>query len=125
NIDEAIGDRLVNGGINYGNFNFTDEKKINLGFSSIKIGEMIFHKKSYSLFNDEQFAGDGFGFPYEGMVIPIDDRMDPVSRTKVPSFSMNYLSDNGNSREMVVTPVDLMKVGDDGQDKMEVRYLSE
>lgn len=127
-IDEELRDALTGGSITYGNFNFDSEKMVNFAFSKFKIGEYTFVKKTYDAFNDLQGMGaSGYGFPFEGMVIPMDSQKDAKSGEKVPSICLRYLEnpDTGESREMVVKAVSLLEVGDTGQDLFEVRYLSE
>lgn len=127
-IDRELRDDFTAGAISYGHFNFGQEKALDLEFSRLKVGGYTFHKKTYDAFNDFQTLGaDGFGFPNEGMIIPMSDEVDARTREKIPSIRMRYLQDpnGGNSREMMVTPVDKMKVGDNGEDAFEIRYLSE
>lgn len=118
-LDDALADRVKEGAITYGNFTFNEENKVNMEFTKFRIGEYIFNKKTYRVFNDLQtFGASGYGFPNEGMIIPMDEQVDAKTRERIPSLSVRYLKD----REMSVIPVDLRRVGDTGQDKIEVRY---
>lgn len=121
-LDTEMKDNFANGAINFGSFNFNEEKAINLEFSKLRVGQYTFVKKTYDAMNEVQHMGAS-GFPYrsEGMIIPMDNQMDPKSSESLPSIQMRYLKD----REMKVEPIDLFKTGDDGKDASQVRYLSE
>lgn len=126
-IDRELGDRFQAGAISYGNFNFPEEKAVNLEFSTFRIGEYTFHKKTYSTFNDLQtYGADGYGFPNEGMVIPMDNQMDGKTREEIPSLRKRYLADpdTGESRELVTAAVSLLQNSEAGRDQFETRYIS-
>jgi hypothetical protein len=121
-LDDALGDRVKEGGITYGNYTFDTDAQVNLQFSRFKVGEYVFAKKTYSPFNDLQTLGaSGYGFANEAMVIPTDMQVDANSRERVPSLQLRYLK----NRQMRATAVDLFKTGDNGTDKFETRYLTE
>lgn len=127
-LDTELRDDFTAGAITYGNFKIGEKKAIDLQFDTLKVGSYAFHKKTYDTFNDAQTLGaSGYGFPDEGMIIPMDNQVDAKSREKIPSIRMRYLVDpsTGESREMKVEAVDLFKMGDQGKDVFEVRYLSE
>jgi hypothetical protein len=126
-IDRELGDRFLNGAINYGNFNFDQEKAVDLMFSTFKIGEYTFHKKTYDAFNELQgFGADGYGFKNEGMIIPMDNQIDEKTREEVPSLRKRYLAspDGSESRELITTPFSGLQSGDAGADIFETRYVS-
>jgi len=115
-IDRILGDRVQNGGWVYGNTSFDEEKSLSMKFSNFKIGEYTFRKKTYDSFNDLQTLGaKGYGFPHEGMVIPMDNRM--VNGESVPSLRLRYLAD----RELRVSAKDMFEI--DGTDQFHVDYL--
>lgn len=119
-LDRELGDRFKNGGISYGNFAMDAKKHVDLGFSTVTVNGYSFHKKVLDAFNDLQSLGAaGYGFPHEGMIIPMDNTMDGNNKS-VPSCRLRYLK----GREMKTTLFDGFTQGDNGRDVKEVRYLS-
>lgn len=125
-MDRELGDRFVNGGISYGMFKMDQDKHVSLGFKTVEINGYTFHKKVLPAMNDLQSTGaDGYGFPYEGLILPADDVVDKNEGIRVPSLRLRYLQKRGNqSQEMRVEYVDNLKTGDEGKDTEEVRYIS-
>jgi len=111
---------LVGGGINYGMFNWDEQKKIDFGFSSFKIGDFVFHKKKLPAFSDIQTLGaGGFGYRNEGMILPMDTSVNPTNGENVPVARLRYLAGN----EMVVNYIDYDKL-ESGEGKKGFRYRS-
>ena len=120
-IDNKLGDRFKEGGFVYGNVTFDQAKKVALEYDTFSIGNYVFHKSTYDPFNDPQtFGAAGFGFPNEGMIIPMDNQVVSANgeSTSVPSLRVRYLE----GRENIVTFANMLEI--DGTDKMEFRYLS-
>jgi hypothetical protein len=125
-IDREFAGYLNNGAITYGNFTFDQDMKVNFKFSDYKIGEYMFNKHTYAPFNDRHTLGaDGFNFPWEGIVIPMDSQPDPKTGDAIPSLRLRYLASSDESRQMEIVYWDGLKQGDNGQDREEVRYISE
>lgn len=124
-IDREYRDLLKNGAFTYGSVRYDEAKKIALGFDTFKVGNYEYNKKTLAALNDAQTTGaNGFGYAFEGMVIPMDHTVDGKNQ-KVPPMRMRYLQEEGKkSMEMVVDPVDLAVVGDTGRDVSQVRYRS-
>lgn len=126
-IDNLLRDSYTAGAIQFGNYSFDQNAKANFMFDSFKIGGYTFHKKTFDAFNDLQgFGADGYGFTNEGIVIPMDERMDAKSGEMVPSLRKRYLADSQTfaNKEFDVTLYDGFRHGDAGKDVMEVRYKS-
>jgi hypothetical protein len=123
-LDVTLGDRVQNGGISYGAFNFDQDKAIALNFSKFRLGSYTYTKRVMDAFNDIQTLGaEGYGFPYEAMMIPMGmARVAGGSEggTNVSNLRKRYLK----NREMEVTYFDGMKHSDNGNDRCEVRYQS-
>lgn len=125
-IDRELRDQFKNGGVSYGTFSMDAEKAVNLGFTTFKIGDYTFDKKCLDAFNDLQtFGASGYNFKNEAIVIPGEKVSDPGNGLNVNPISLRYLETPGENREMITTPVDLRKVGDNGTDALEMRYISE
>ena len=124
-VDREFRDVLKNGAITYGNFRADEQKSINLGFSKFEVGGYTYQKKTLAALNDAQTTGaNGYGYAFEGMVIPMEHTVDGKNQ-KVPPMRMRYLMEEGKrSAEMKVTPVNLEEVGDTGRDVSQVRYKS-
>jgi hypothetical protein len=124
-IDGALADRVVNGGVSYGNFNMSEDAAVNFAFKSFAVGGYTFHKKVLSSFSDLQtYGAAGFNFNQEALIIPMDNQMDAKTREEAPSLRMRYLvGPDGNSRKEKTAAVDMFQTGDSGQDYMEMRYL--
>ena len=125
-IDREFAAYLNNGAITYGNYTFDNDLKVNFQFSDYKIGEYMFNKKTYDPFNDRNTLGaDGYNFPFEGMIIPMDTQVDPKSGESIPSLSLRYLVSDDEDRHMRINYFDGLSQGDNAPDTEEVRYLSE
>ncbi len=122
-FDQNIMNAFQNGAISYASFgNEGKEVAIRLGFSSVMVNNYVFHKKIYKPFNDPQMLGSvGYTWNQEGFMIPGDSGSDAKTGDKISSIAVRVRKNRG----MVTNPVDLMKVGDDGADKKQVRYLSD
>ena len=125
-VDREFRGTLVNGAITYGAYTFENDLKVNFQFSDFKIGEYMFNKKTYDPFNDRNTLGaDGFNFPFEAMVIPMDTQIDPKTGESIPSLCLRYLTSDDEDRHMIVNYFDGLRQGDTAKDTDEVRYLSE
>lgn len=121
-LDEEFGDRFKEGGVNYGNFVFDQEKRVALEFETFSQGGYGFSKRTYDAFNDLQTLGaSGFNFSKEGIVLAMDSRPMMVngSRMNVPSIRTRYIE----GRKVKTAYVD--RFSTDGVDKFQVNYLSE
>lgn len=120
-IDRELGDRFKNGGISYGMFKADEKKAVDLGFSSVHINGYSFHKKPLDAFNDLQSLGaDGFGFPYEGMILPADMTASGEAGVKVPSLRTRFLE----NQEFESVHIDGFRQFETGRDVHQVRYKS-
>lgn len=125
-LDRELGDRVTNGAISYGTFNFDQEKAINLNFSKVRLGSFTYHKRTLACMNDKQTLGaDGYGYSYEGLMLPLG--MSKVAGGSeagaiVPTLRKRYLANKGQSREMEINYFEGLKHSDTGVDKDEVRY---
>jgi len=123
-FDRELGDRVSNGAYMFG-----ANKSIDLGFNKVTIGSFTYGKRCLEAFNNPQiFAADGYGYPYEGFMLPTGKTK--VSKgaeegLTVPTFRKRYLANNNESREMVVKYYDGLTSSETGVDKSEVRYLAE
>ena len=102
-MDDTFMNLMQDGAISYGAFSGSQEKAIDLQFSSFKRGNYQFHKKTYDLFNDQKTLGAvGQEFPDIAMVIPVGNVAEGKTKMMVPSLRMNYLEGKGNgySRDM-------------------------
>lgn len=88
--------------VSYLLFDGDKEKALNLNFTSFERAGYTFHKQTYSLFNDQKtFGVTGSRYPYYGMVMPSGNTTAADAKGNketVPSFRINYLSENGYSR---------------------------
>lgn len=121
-IDDELGDRLKNGGISYGSFDFDQDKMIALEFGTFSISGYTFMKKTYDVMNDLQTLGAaGYTYSFEGLVIPMDTRnmTDQYGeKLNVESLRIRYMQ----GRDLKVSYTDMFEI--DGQDRIELRYLS-
>ena len=124
-IDDMIRGDFQNGGLVFGDYKFSEAQKVNLAFDTLKVGNYTFAKKVFPVFNDEQLLGSqGFNFSLEGLVMPMDTRIDDDG-ARVPSCRVRYLAQDGvESRETKKAVLDNFKL-QDGEDSKGVRYLSE
>lgn len=124
-FDQNIMSQFANGAISYGSFGSGANAKdiaISTGFSSVQVNNYVFHKTIYKPFNDIQTLGSvGYTWNQEGFMIPGMGGNDAKSGKPVDSVSVKVLKNRG----MYTVPVDLMRVGDDGADLKQVRYLSQ
>lgn len=121
-IDDTLGDYSNNGALVYGKYDFGSDASRNFQFSSFKLNNYRFDKKTFDAFNDLQTLGaDGFGYENEGMVIPMDTKMDAGSKSKVQSLRLRYLADPETGAKSARSEVqDLFKLN--GTDKYRVIY---
>lgn len=126
-LDNTLADRVTNGGVTYGNFNISQDAAINLQFSNFKVGNYMLHKKTFDCFNDLQTLGaDGYGFANEGMIIPMDNKVDAKTRESIQSIRLRYKANpEDGSRRRRAEFIDNFKSTQDGADKFAVRYLEE
>lgn len=124
-LDRELGDRFKNGGISYGMFKMSEDKKVSLRFKTFEIGNRVYHKQVLDSLNDERTLGaDGYGYPYESMIIPMETSVDKDG-SKVAPIRKRVLYKNGTeSQEFIVNHWDGRTNGDAGTDKEEIRYLS-
>lgn len=129
NIDNEMRTTFQNGGIQFNSFNGSQEQAVNLAFSSFRLGEYTFHKKTYDVFNDVQTLGAvGYNFPNEGFVIPMDKVRDYTKGASMPmadSLRIRHLAAPGgdDSRDMNHVAVNMFNVT--GEDAYDCRYASE
>jgi hypothetical protein len=127
-LDRELGDRVSNGAISYGVFNFDAEKAIALNFNKVRLGAYTYEKRCLDAMNDPQVLGaDGFGYSYEGLMLPMG--MSKVAGgseagAMIPTLRKRFLANKGVSREMEVNYFEGLSQSDSGLDKDEVRYLS-
>tara|TARA_R110000772_G_scaffold155490_2_gene266573 strand:+ start:42 stop:1457 length:1416 start_codon:yes stop_codon:yes gene_type:complete len=122
NVDNTLSDQSVNGAISYGSYSIDEDAKRNFEFSSYKLGGYRFDKKVFSAMNDLQTLGaEGYGFPTEGMIIPMDKKMDKGSNTMVQSLRTRFLTDENGARSNRAEPIDLFKTT--GEAGWAVRYM--
>ena len=121
-LDKVLGTKVSNGSISYGSFSFDQDKAIALNFSKFRLGSYSYTKRVMDAFNDIQTLGaEGYGFPYEAMMIPMG--MSKVSGGSEAGQSVSNLRKRYlKNREMEVTYFDGMKHSDNGVDRCEVRY---
>lgn len=128
-LDDEIGDRTTNGGVTYGNFNFTMDQAVNFQFQKFLYNGYTFDKRVFDCFNDLPTLGAaGYGFRNEGITVPTDMRMsaDPYGQgERVHSLRLRYLAGkDGESREFDIEYFNGLKHSDSGKDVEEIRYLS-
>jgi len=121
-IDDTLGDYSNNGALVYGNYDFGSDSSRNFQFSSFKLNNYRFDKKTFDAFNDLQTLGaDGFGYENEAMVIPMDKKMDKGSNSRVQSLRLRYLADPETGAKSARSEVvDQFKIN--GTDKFSVFY---
>lgn len=124
-IDRLIRTDMNNGALVFGDYKFSESQKVNLEFDTLKVGSYVFNKKTFDIMSDKQLLGSqGFNFSLEGLVMPMDSRVDD-SGVRVPSCRVRYLAQDGiESRETKKAVIDNFKL-QDGEDSKGVRYLSE
>lgn len=125
-LDRELGDRFKNGGISYGMFKLSEDKKVSLRFKTFQIGNRTYHKQVLDTLNDEQTLGaDGFGYPHESMILPMESTIDPSNGTKVAPIRKRVLYKGGTeSQEYFTSHWDGRNQGDSGTDREEIRYGS-
>lgn len=122
-LDDVLADSRQNGAISFGSFQFPEDAAINYQISKFKIGEYEFNKKTMDSFNDLQSLGaEGYSYPYEGMVIPMDTKIDARSQEKIESLRIRYLEDNEGNRQNDTSVIDMFKSTESGRDVVSLRY---
>lgn len=122
-IDEVLADSRQNGAVTFGAYSFGTDASINYQFDSYKIGNYIFKKKTMDSFNDLQSLGaQGYGYPFEGMIIPMDAKMDSKSGEKMSSLRVRYLVDNNGARLNKRAYVEGFSQFENGKDVVSMRY---
>lgn len=121
-FDQNLVDYFKNGAVTYASFQGGKDFAINIGFKSLTFNNYTFHKRIYKAFNSPQMMGAvGYSFNQEGIVVPADVATDSKSGEKISSVRVRTLKGRGMRSEFV----DLFKQGDDGQDKLQIRYIAE
>lgn len=121
-FDQNLVDYFKNGAVTYASFQGGKDFAINIGFKSLTFNNYTFHKRIYSAFNSPQMMGAvGYTFNQEGIVVPADVQTDSKTGEKISSIRVRTLKGRGMRSEFV----DLFKSGDDGQDKLQIRYIAE
>lgn len=122
-IDDVLADSRQNGAVTFGSYSFGADASINYQFDSYKIGNYIFKKKTMESFNDLQSLGaQGYGYPYEGMIIPMDAKMDSKTGEKMSSLRVRYLVDENGTRLNKRAYVEGFSQFQDGKDIVSMRY---
>jgi hypothetical protein len=122
-IDEVLADSRQNGAVTFGAYSFGTDASINYQFDSYKIGNYVFKKKTMDSFNDLQSLGaQGYGYPYEGMIIPMDAKMDSKTGEKMSSLRVRYLVDENGARQNKRAYVEGFSQFQDGKDIVSMRY---
>lgn len=129
-LDRELGDRVSNGSISYGTYNFNDEKALNLNFTKVKLGSFTYNKKCLEAMNDKQNTGAaGFGYSWEGFLLPMGTTKklghDEESGRQVPTVRKRFLANHGESRESMITYYNGFEQSSAGTDREEVRYMCE
>jgi len=124
-IDDALNNYRDNGAIQFGSYSFDQNASANFEFDKFKIGSYSFMKSTFDGFNDLQATGaDGYNFPQEGMIIPMDNQIDPQTREAVPSVRIRYQVDpQTGARRRRAEVLDMFKQTENGADKFQVRYM--
>lgn len=122
-IDEVLADSRQNGAVTFGAYSFGTDASINYQFDSYKIGNYVFKKKTMDSFNDLQSLGaQGYGYPFEGMIIPMDAKMDSKTGEKMSSLRVRYLVDNNGTRLNKRAYVEGFSQFENGKDVVSMRY---
>lgn len=122
-IDDVLADSRQNGAVTFGAYSFGADASINYQFDSYKIGNYIFKKKTMESFNDLQSLGaQGYGYPFEGMIIPMDAKMDSKTGEKMSSLRVRYLVDENGTRLNKRAYVEGFSQFQDGKDIVSMRY---
>jgi hypothetical protein len=126
-LDQELGDRLKNGSVTYGGFNFDQDKAVNLSFQKFTVGSYTYDKRPMRSFNDLQTLGaDGYGYKHEAFTVPsasVKVAGGSEKGSSVPSLRKRYLAkEGGRSREMEINYFNGLVSSSDGDDFEEVRY---
>lgn len=122
-IDNVLADSRQDGAITFGNYSFGSDAQINYQFDKYKIGNYTFNKKTMDSFNDLQSLGaEGYGYPYEGMIIPMDKKIDGRNGDMIESLRVRYLVDENGERQRESAVINMFAQTESGKDKVEVRY---
>lgn len=117
-MDRGFMTTLQNGAISYGFFSDQQKKMIDLNFHGIRFGNMSFWKKKLNWFSDPQGgAASGLNYMEKGIAVPMSATSDEEGMTS-SRIRKRFLK----NMEMIVTPRDLKKIGDNGAAKFEVAY---
>lgn len=118
-IDRSMADFYKNGANVYDSFGGASAQAASLNYDAIQRGNYKFMKSQYTPFTDTQmFGADGYSYPSEGFTIPMKGGNDKKTGEYVNAMSVMYLKD----RYQTITPFNGLTQGDNGTDKMEVRY---
>lgn len=103
-IDNFIRPEMQQGGVLYNAFDGSEEQAVNFGFSTFRVLGYTFHLKTYRLLNNPTLLGANDLFNNSALVLPMDKMAYAVGYEKkketVGSFRMNYMVNDGRSREM-------------------------
>jgi hypothetical protein len=103
-IDNFIRPEMQQGGVLYNAFDGSEEQSVNFGFSTFRVLGYTFHLKTYRLLNNPTLLGANPLFANSGLVLPMDKMAYAIGYEKkketVGSFRMNYMVNDGRSREM-------------------------
>jgi len=121
-LDNTLAAYKTAGGITYGNYEFSDDARVNFAFDKFAIAGYSFGKKIFETFNDLQsFGADGYGFVNEGIVIPMGETRDSKSGEKTPFLRLRYLANpETGERDRRSEVVDNFAIT--GKDTWSVRY---
>jgi hypothetical protein len=121
-IDDSLAEFYKNGAITYGSFGKGEAAAATLNYNQIIRGNYSYYKKTYDAFNNSQlFGSPNFAYNQCAMVIPMKGGADAKTGENIPAINTLYLKD----REYNVTDFDGFKDSSTGEDKYEVRYLTE
>lgn len=122
-IDDVLADSRQNGAVTFGAYSFGQDASINYQFDSYKIGNYTFKKKTMDSFNDLQSLGaEGYNYPSEGMIIPMDAKMDTRTGEKMSSLRLRYLVDDKGVRQRKAAKVEGFSQFENGKDIISMRY---
>jgi len=122
-IDDVLADSRQNGAITFGNYSFDSDAQVNYQFDKYKIGNYTFNKKTMDSLNDLQSLGaEGYGYPHEGMIIPMDNKIDGRNGESIQSLRIRYLADENGERQRESAVINMFAQTESGKDQVEVRY---
>lgn len=126
--DDFIMDLMKAGGVSYGAFNGDKELAIKLQFQSLARLGYVFHFKTYKMFNHPNLLGTaGYKYPGHGIVIPMDNVKDAITREMSPSVRVRYKQVGPYSRdtEHWLTGSAFLKNKTDDVDVLRAHYRAE